>query len=95
MLWQRFMGLKSAKLISQFRFDTLPNTLSSNLNILNNARLVRSQRLGRSIIYTAAYDQMRELLAFLLEDCCGGSAEICAPLVAVASRACHAEGAIC
>lgn len=74
---------------------TLPNTLSSNLNILNNARLVRSQRLGRSIIYTAAYDQMRELLAFLLEDCCGGSAEICAPLVAVASRACHAEGAIC
>jgi len=73
----------------------LPNTLSSNLNILSGAGLVTSRREGRSIIYAAAYDRMRELLAFLMEDCCGGKAEICAPLAAVAGQACVAEGAAC
>ena len=29
----------------------------------------------------------RDLLAFLMEDCCGGNAEICAPLAAIAERA--------
>jgi len=68
----------------------LPNTLSSNLNILSGAGLVSSRRDGRSIIYTAAYDRMRALLAFLVEDCCAGKPEICAPLTAVAGRACVA-----
>jgi DNA-binding transcriptional ArsR family regulator len=70
----------------------LPNSLSSNLNILSGARLVTSRREGRSIIYSAAFDHMRDLLAFLVEDCCGGKPEICAPLAAVASRGCDAEG---
>lgn len=69
-----------------------PNTLSTNLNILAAAGLVGSRREGRSIIYTAGYDRMRELLAFLMEDCCGGAPEICAPLVAIASSSCEAEG---
>jgi DNA-binding transcriptional ArsR family regulator len=73
----------------------LPNTLSSNLNILAGAGLVTSRREGRSIIYSAAYDRMRELLAYLMEDCCGGNAAICAPLVAIASQACAAEGRSC
>lgn len=73
----------------------LPNTLSSNLNILSGAGLVTSRRDGRSIIYTVAYGQMRDLLAFLMEDCCAGRPEICAPLAAVASQACGAEGAAC
>lgn len=66
---------------------SLANTLSANLNVLAAAGLVGSRRDGRSIIYTAAYDRMRELLAFLMEDCCGGNAEICAPLAAIAERA--------
>ena len=73
---------------------SLPNTLSTNLNILASAGLVASRRDGRSIIYTAGYGQMRELLAFLMEDCCAGKPEICAPLTAIASRACD-EGRIC
>lgn len=77
------------------RLDTLPNTLSANLNLLSNAGLVISRRDGRSIIYSANYDGMRELLAFLMEDCCGGSPEICAPLAAIASRSCVAEGRAC
>lgn len=66
----------------------LPNTLSSNLNILSAAGLVTSQRQGRSIIYSAAYERMRELLAFLVEDCCAGNATICAPLAAIVSDPC-------
>jgi DNA-binding transcriptional ArsR family regulator len=67
--------------------DTLANTLSANLNVLAGAGLVSSRREGRSIIYAAGYDRMRDLLAFLMEDCCAGNAEICAPLAAIAERA--------
>ncbi len=77
------------------RLEILPNTLSASLNVLSHAGLIRSRRDGRSIIYTANYDAMRELLAFLMEDCCGGAPEICAPLAAIASQACGAEGASC
>ena len=62
------------------RLDILPNTLSASLNILSHAGLVASRRDGRSIIYTADYGAMRDLLGFLMEDCCGGRPEICAPL---------------
>ncbi len=77
------------------RLESLPNTLSANLNVLSNAGLVASRRDGRSIIYTANYDAMRDLLGFLMEDCCGGAPEICAPLAAVASRACSGEAQTC
>ncbi|HEX4709275.1 metalloregulator ArsR/SmtB family transcription factor [Phenylobacterium sp.] len=73
----------------------LPNTLSSNLSILSGAGLARSRRQGRSIVYAAAYDRMRELLAFLVEDCCGGAPGICAPLAEVVSRCRQAEGRAC
>ena len=66
---------------------SLANTLSTNLNVLASAGLVSSRRDGRSIIYAAGYERMRELLAFLMEDCCGGNAEICAPLATIAERA--------
>jgi ArsR family transcriptional regulator, arsenate/arsenite/antimonite-responsive transcriptional repressor len=69
---------------------SLPNTLSANLNILSGAGLVRSRRDGRSIIYTAAYDRMRDLLGFLMEDCCSGNPEICGPVAEMAARACKA-----
>jgi DNA-binding transcriptional ArsR family regulator len=65
----------------------LANTLSANLNVLAGAGLVSSRREGRSIIYAAGYDRMSELLAFLMEDCCGGKPEICAPLAAITDRA--------
>jgi DNA-binding transcriptional ArsR family regulator len=75
--------------------QSLPNTLSANLSILAGAGLIASRREGRSIIYTARYDRMTELLAFLVEDCCGGKAEVCAPLAEVASRACRVPGPTC
>ena len=70
------------------KLDVLPNTLSTNLTVLSNAGLVRSRRDGRSIIYTPDFDRMSELLAYLVEDCCNGDVAVCAPLAAVANRAC-------
>jgi ArsR family transcriptional regulator len=69
------------------KLDVLPNTLSASLNVLANAGLVASRRDGRSIIYTADYERMSNLLGFLMEDCCNGDAAICAPLAAIAARA--------
>ncbi len=75
------------------RLDVPPNTLSSNLNILSHAGLIDSKRDGRSIIYTARYQDMTALLEFLMQDCCNGSPEICAPLADVALRSrCAPEG---
>lgn len=58
------------------------NTMSSHLSILSRAGLVNGERHSRSIIYRADLERLRELMLFLLKDCCGGNAELCAPLVA-------------
>ena len=69
------------------RLGVPANTLSANLNVLSHAGLIDSRREGRSIIYTAEYGSMAALLGFLMEDCCQGSAAICAPLVGIVNRA--------
>jgi DNA-binding transcriptional ArsR family regulator len=66
------------------RVGIAPNTLSASLTILAHAGLVRFRREGRSIIYSAAYERMGELIGFLVQDCCQGRAEVCAPFAAVA-----------
>ena len=67
------------------KLKTAPNTMSAQLLLLSNAGLIRARREGRSIIYTADFDAMSDLLVFLTEDCCGGRPEICAPLASVAA----------
>jgi len=70
-----------------------PSTLSTHLAILSHAGLIRSRRQGRSIVYAADHARMRDLLGFLIADCCGGQPEICAPLEEIAARAaCCADG---
>jgi ArsR family transcriptional regulator len=64
-----------------------PNTLSAHLSVLANAGLVTSRRESRSIIYAADYAGMSDLLAFLVEDCCQGRAEVCAPVGRAITRA--------
>lgn len=68
--------------------DVRQNTLSANLSILLNAGLVRNQREGRTIRYFADMDGMRALLAFLMEDCCGGRPELCQPVINEIACAC-------
>src|SRR4051794_21459403 len=71
-----------------------PNTLSAQLAVLANAGLATSRREGRSIIYAAGYGAMSELLVYLMEDCCQGRPEVCAPLaraVGDAAACCRPE----
>ncbi len=57
---------------------SLPNSsLSFHLAHLNRAGLIDQRRDGRSLIYTANYAAMNELVGYLMENCCGGAA--CAP----------------
>lgn len=71
--------------------QALANTTSANLNVLSGAGLIVSRRDGRSIVYAADHARMGALLAYLVEDCCKGSPEICAPLAEAAARAACAE----
>ncbi len=54
-------------------------TLSFHLNQLRFAGLVTSRRESRSIIYSANFKAMSDLLAYLTENCCGGRTELCVP----------------
>jgi ArsR family transcriptional regulator, arsenate/arsenite/antimonite-responsive transcriptional repressor len=68
---------------------TLPqNTLSFHLAALARAHLVASHKEGRSIIYFVDLEGIRGLLSFLVEDCCGGKAGLCGPLIASAEAGC-------
>jgi len=60
--------------------DIPPQTLSFHLKHLASTGLVESRRVGRSMIYSLRVAGMRELLAFLSEDCCQGRRELCVPL---------------
>jgi ArsR family transcriptional regulator, arsenate/arsenite/antimonite-responsive transcriptional repressor len=57
-------------------------TMSFHLNQLRFAGLVSSRRESRSIIYSANFKAMNDLLTYLTENCCGGRTELCAPLAA-------------
>lgn len=63
------------------KLDVRQNTMSANLSVLLNAGLIRNRRDGRSIHYYADMGGMRSLLAFLLEDCCGGNPTLCQPVI--------------
>ena len=70
------------------KLEIAPNTLSAQLLLLSNAGLIRARRDGRSIIYSVDFDAMSGLLLFLTEDCCGGRAEVCAPLMKIVANCC-------
>ena len=62
------------------------NTMSAHLAILARAGLVTSERQSRSIVYRANLTAFRDLTAFMVEDCCGGRAELCAPAAGSKAR---------
>ena len=63
------------------RAIAIPNSsLSFHLAHLTRAGLIEQRRAGRSLIYTADYRAMDRLVAYLMENCCGGAG--CAPTAA-------------
>ncbi|KAA9367280.1 MULTISPECIES: ArsR/SmtB family transcription factor [Ochrobactrum] len=73
--------------------DVPQNTMSAHLATLSRAGLVSSERQSRSIIYRADLDRFRELTLFMIKDCCGGSAELCAPLLQSLAPCCEPNAA--
>lgn len=52
----------------------VPNSsLSFHLAQLSRAGLIRQERRGRSLIYSADYPAMNALLGYLMENCCAGA----------------------
>ncbi|MFB9951559.1 ArsR/SmtB family transcription factor [Rhizobium puerariae] len=67
------------------KLEVSPSNLSFHLKELERSGLIAQHRESRSIIYRADYEALGSLLRFLMEDCCAGHPEICAPTVAMAA----------
>ena len=75
-------GLAASEIAERIGVPT--NTLSFHLKTLSHADLVLARQEGRFIYYSANYEQMNALLAFLTDNCCGGRG--CLPAAAVRKR---------
>lgn len=70
------------------KLGTVQNTTSAHLKVLSQAGLIRPERDGRTIRYVADMTGFRDLLAFLMEDCCNGSPELCRPVIEAVTCKC-------
>lgn len=76
-------GMAASKIAEQL--DIAPSSLSFHLKELTHAGLIVSRQEGRFVIYSANFDTMNGVLAFLTENCCAGescsatSAAVCCP----------------
>lgn len=61
------------------RLDMPASTLSFHLNQLKQAGLILCRRESRTLFYSANYNSMNDLLAYLMENCCQGQQEKCGP----------------
>ncbi len=69
------VGMAAGDLSNQFEIP--PATMSFHLKELSNAGLIASRRESRSIIYAANYENMQELMGFLMENCCADTGGKC------------------
>lgn len=68
------------------QLDIVPSTLSGHLAILKRAGLLKATRHQREIHYAADLGAMVALVAFMLEDCCGGQVQNCKEAVSLLSQ---------
>lgn len=59
------------------RLGMAPATMSFHLSHLSRVGLIRDRKEGRFIFYSANFETMDDLLAFLTDNCCQG--ESCLP----------------
>lgn len=79
-------GLPAGDIAS--RLDIVQNTMSAHLKVLDHAGLVSAEREGRTIRYIADMTGFRDLLAYLMEDCCNGAPELCRPIIQAVTCKC-------
>ncbi len=82
-------GLPAGEIARQL--DVPQNTMSTHLAQLTRAGLLTSDKQGRTIIYRAQIDHMRAVMSYLVNDCCGGRPELCAPLIQDITPCCVPE----
>ena len=80
-------GLAASKIAEHL--DMAPSSLSFHLKELTHAGLITPRQDGRFVIYSANFDTMNGLLAFLTENCCGGVS--CAPTALVPCAPCKPQ----
>jgi DNA-binding transcriptional ArsR family regulator len=59
------------------RLDVPASTLSTHLAQLERAGLLKSWREQQRILYAVDTEGTRNLVGFLIDDCCGGQPELC------------------
>jgi ArsR family transcriptional regulator, arsenate/arsenite/antimonite-responsive transcriptional repressor len=69
-------GLAASKIAEALQIA--PSSLSFHLKELTHADLVIQKKAGRSLIYSANFQTMNDVLGFLTENCCGGNP--CSPV---------------
>lgn len=67
--------------------DLAPSSLSFHLKGLVMANMAASRQEGRYVIYSAKYETMNAVLAYLTENCCGGN-----PCTPASATTCCPEG---
>ena len=68
-------GLAASKIAE--RLGIAPSSLSFHLKELSHAGLIVARQDGRYLYYSANFDTMNGLIAFLTDNCCGGNS--CTP----------------
>jgi DNA-binding transcriptional ArsR family regulator len=63
-------GLAASRIAEHL--DVAPSSLSFHLKELTHAGLIVARQEGRFVIYSANFDTMNDVVAFLTENCCGG-----------------------
>lgn len=69
------MGMAAGRIADRLHIS--PSSLTFHIAHLERAGLVQSRREGRSIIYSADFGTMGDLVDYLTDKCCGGHPEVC------------------
>jgi ArsR family transcriptional regulator, arsenate/arsenite/antimonite-responsive transcriptional repressor / arsenate reductase (thioredoxin) len=77
-------GVRPAEIIGALGLK--PSTLSVHLAALDRTGLIAARRDGKSIYYSITLGEVAALVDFLVNDCCHGRPELCAPLAARSLR---------
>ena len=70
-------GVSAGEIAAELKLP--PATLSFHLKELSHANLVLARQEGRFVFYSANFEQMGALVAFLTENCCERDGVSCAP----------------
>ena len=68
-------GMPAGRIAGRLRIS--PSSLTFHIAHLERAGLVHSRRDGRSIVYSADFGAMGDLVDYLTDQCCGGHPEVC------------------